>query len=319
MNNKVVKGKNGVKAQVVEHSYNTNNPESEVITMNLCFGLIVLGELTRHRTVTFSVKSNRAISGRRMRREVLDDPYVPLFLGKDKKGMVSDEEIKYKGLGVALWRGSRYLACGVHFIADKLLRGHKEWVNRLLNPWQFVSLTMTATELDNLYNLRLHRAAQRDIQEVVRCAYEAHKSSVPKPVSYRNYHLPYVQDREKDGYSLSECIEMSTARCARSSYNNHDKSDCTYEKDRVLCNSLVSDKPMHSSPIEHPCKPMRKIKASTSDDYLPSNWEKGVTHIDKDGNYWSGNFKGFIQQRQLLKDNVCTDYTDELHKLNSKG
>jgi hypothetical protein len=34
-----------------------------------------------------------------------------------------------------------------------------------------------------------------------------------------------------------------------------------------------------------------------------STWEEGITHVDRDGYFWSGNFKGFIQGRQLVKDN----------------
>jgi hypothetical protein len=40
----------------------------------------------------------------------------------------------------------------------------------------------------------------------------------------------------------------------------------------------------------------------------PSVWldseEEGITHADREGNYWSGNFKGWIQNRQLLENHT---------------
>ena len=38
-------------------------------------------------------------------------------------------------------------------------------------------------------------------------------------------------------------------------------------------------------------------------------WEEGVTHMDKNTDMWSGNFKRWIQYRQLIKDNACWEFT----------
>jgi len=35
-------------------------------------------------------------------------------------------------------------------------------------------------------------------------------------------------------------------------------------------------------------------------DKLGGFWENGMTHIDKCGKSWSGNFRGWIQHRQLV-------------------
>ena len=53
--------------------------------------------------------------------------------------------------------------------------------------------------------------------------------------------------------------------------------------------------------MEHP----RPTGFSTKDGkYFPvfdsSLWENGVTHVSKDGRYWSGNLQGYIQYRQLI-------------------
>ena len=35
---------------------------------------------------------------------------------------------------------------------------------------------------------------------------------------------------------------------------------------------------------------------------------RGTTHVDINGNYWSGNFRGWPQNRQLIKGHVCNSY-----------
>lgn len=37
-------------------------------------------------------------------------------------------------------------------------------------------------------------------------------------------------------------------------------------------------------------------------------FDDGITHADRNGNLWSGNFIGFIQHRQLLDDHTCWEY-----------
>jgi hypothetical protein len=50
------------------------------------------------------------------------------------------------------------------------------------------------------------------------------------------------------------------------------------------------------TPFEHQAKPM---EVTTTDSCM--NWEKGVTHVTRNGTLMSGNFKGYIQYRQLVE------------------
>jgi hypothetical protein len=54
--------------------------------------------------------------------------------------------------------------------------------------------------------------------------------------------------------------------------------------------------PPHYSPFEHQAKPMK-----TGDYIMPTDeWDTGTTHVDAYCKLWSGNFKGWIQHRQIL-------------------
>ena len=97
----------------------------------------------------------------------------------------------------------------------------------------------------------------------------------------------YIGDDSIDSQN-QVMIKIATARCARLSYMTFD-GEIDYEKDIKLHDTLLESK--HMSPFEHCCK-------------CPSNltdWEDGFTHFDKDLNLWSGNFKGWIQYRQLVQ------------------
>lgn len=314
-----VVGENGIYAELVQHSADDRDANNEVLTVNVKYGLIIHAEFLRHRQLSRGVKSNRAIPMKKIRAEVINDPYVPVWFGAAKRGMVSSEEVKYKGIARGLWLKSRYVMCGVHWLAEKF-GAHKEWANRLLNPWQFVRETITATEWDNLFALRLDDGAQRDIKEVVRCIYELKKRSNPTLLVAGQWHVPYIYRAWVTPQSLSyfsnqadavlgvreltleEAIKCSAARCARSSYDNHDGSAPDVGKDLELYSTLIDSTPVHASPVEHPCTPMEVITSGIWGASAP--WEKGVTHLDRGQNYWSGNMKGFIQYRQLVANNV---------------
>lgn len=307
--NIIVEGDNGIKAEVVQHSI---SPEGkEIITFNVSYGLIVHAEQIRHRLLSNSVKSNRAIPTKTIRKEVREHPYVPVWLGANQRGMVAENMVKHPKLVKHLWLLARYPAVFAHYTLEKL-GVHKEVCNRLLNPWQYVSVTITGTEWDNFFALRLHKDAQKDIMELARVMYEAKRRSVPVALQGDELHVPYVKrERDADGNMLyidnddavltrEQALMASAARVARSSYNNHDKSTTTIKNDERLYHMLVTSKPAHSSPVEAQAFPMSNSK----------EMEEGITHIDANGDKWSGNFKGWIQARQLLEDHTVWQYSD---------
>lgn len=313
---------NGGYAEVIQQS-KCAVTGAKLTTFSVKYGLIIHAEALRHRMLSRGVKSNRAIPPAVIRKEVLDDPYIPMWFGANQAGMVANDLVRFPTIAKAVWLGARYPALAAHWVADKLLGGHKEWVNRLLSPWQWVRETITSTEWDNLYNLRIHQDAQKDIQVIAKAMYSA-ASSYSDCVVLRKgqWHVPYVSRYVEDvgGYSVihyidndgkrlttEQALKASAARCARSSYDNHDKTKATYSGDVDLWNQLIESDPKHSSPVEHQGTPVEFIDTASlvfGDDF----WPKGVTHIDASGQSWSGNFCGWVQHRQLLDDHTCYNY-----------
>lgn len=316
---------NGCYAEMICDSISKDG--KRIQTFNIKYGLIVHSEHLRHRLFSNSVKSNRAVNVKQIRKEVLEDPYIPVKFGQEQRGMVSSEEkdFKYAKVCRSLWKVGRYPAVAVHWVLTKLGL-HKEVANRILNPWQWVRQTLTATEFDNFYNLRLHKDAQKDIEVIARAIKECSDKSIPMEIVVGEWHTPYVnRERTEDGVlryydndgtelTTEEAIQASVARCARSSYDTHDGNKALYRKkegkgrgDKELFEALLISEPVHGSPGESVATPMKKPTTP----FTPSRWQDGVTHCDKEGGLWSGNLKGWIQFRQTLDNHTCWEYNSD--------
>ena len=207
---------------------------------------------------------------------------------------------------------------------------HKQVANRLIEPFQWMKTVMTATEDDNWFWLRDHNDADPTIHALASVMWEAKQNSVPTVLEPGEWHLPYVTARRQhwrtEGdfgpmmywdfrsgtmLTLKQAKAVSASCCAQVSYR---KLDDTLEKAQMVYQRLVGSEPVHASPFEHQATPMEATnKWDCTDDgvnvpKMPWTWEEGITHIDRKNNFWSGNFKNWIQHRQLIPDNVCNNY-----------
>ena len=107
---------------------------------------------------------------------------------------------------------------------------HKQIVNRLTEPFQFIKVVVTATEWDNFFKLRLHEDAQPEIHELARCMLEAMEKSEPTYLEEDEWHLPYILDGERIQVPLEAQKRASVGRCARVSYQNHDNTNPVISK-----------------------------------------------------------------------------------------
>jgi hypothetical protein len=82
-----------------------------------------------------------------------------------------------------------------------------------------------------------------------------------------------------------------------------------------LYDRLVGADKVHASPFEHQGTPIDNTVTHdcSKDGNLnvagqPVTWEEGITHVDRQGVFHSGNFTGWIQHRQLIPNHVCTGF-----------
>ncbi len=291
LNNEVKYNMDGMSVKIIEDSINEGN---RITTLQLKYHRYIHAEMLTHRMFSRSASSSRAIPINKIISQVWNNPAMPVNWGANISGMQAKTELSGVRLALAkfVWRAASKFACIFAYIFSKIGL-HKQIGNRILEPWQFINVIVTATDFDNFFHLRIHPDAQPEIQELARKMKEAIDASTPKELKYGEWHLPYVSDEEKKSFSEDIILKMSTARCARVSYNNHNGVKPYIMEDMVLYHRLVGSQPIHASPAEHQATP----------GYNSETYYK--------------NFKGWIQYRDAVEE-ILIAREIELEKLQHK-
>lgn len=307
-----VYGRGGIYAKCVLKSkaYNSDNV---LVTLETSAMKFLDAEMEKHRLLSSNSSSSRAIPLKKTIASVLENPFIPFSWRKNQPGMQGYEELSENEVLLANYHWKKALKNAIKSV-QKLdaIFAHKQLPNRLLEPWTLQKKIITATEWENFYALRLASNAAPEIQELARCMHEAVERAPVTILQKDQWHLPYTNSKEKESLSLEQQIQCSVARCARISYNNLDNSSPNLEKDVARYNSLRDEK--HFSTFEHQATPMEHPCVFNSYGEVDENllsydqenreflWEPGVSRMDRKGNFWSNNFKGFIQYRKVFDE-----------------
>ena len=218
-------------------------------------------ELLTHRAFSRNSASSRAIPFARMLKRVLDDPVEPIHWGQNQSGMQAEAELPPERQAAAreAWHRARLDAVvAARNLADTGC--HKQVVNRLLEPYSWMTTILTATDdgWANFFALRTHRDAQPEFQHIARMLWREYKASTPAPVGYGEWHLPFIRlaDWHAAEDDVAELRRWSAARCARVSYLLHDGKETTPAEDEQLFWRLAWSVPRHMSPLEHQAMPL---------------------------------------------------------------
>lgn len=266
-----------------------------ITTFQLRYPRFIHSELMTHRVFSRNASSSRAIPVAKMIRQVREEPAMPLSWGENQSGMQAHKELfgpnREKAIDLWLTAASLVADAAEEMVAVGL---HKQVANRILEPFQYISTVLTATEFDNWFELRDHEDAQPEIRQL---AYEMQCSlldSVPRPIKHGEWHLPYITDEERKKYPTDILLQVSAARCCRVSYLRHDGQAPNVEKDIELCERLVGSEPLHASPFEHQAMPDRE-----------KNWFLKLLHGKHGSSYCNphqhGNLNGWVQHRKLIE------------------
>ena len=309
-----VKGKGGISAKIIADSICPRG--KRVTTYELEYPRFIHSEFMTHRMFSRNAASSRAIPVPKMIENIKANTAMPIHWGAHQKGMQADAECEntisdggWNFTRESWWEIARDEAI---YAAEEFHAAgyHKQIINRLLEPFQFIKVVCTATSFDNFFWLRSHKDAQPEIRELSDCMYNARLDSLPNFLRYGEWHLPYVDTFRRAGggdssleyvvgnvgVSLEDALKVSSSCCAQVSYRLTDNS---LEKAEMIYKMLVEAEPVHASPFEHQCYPMDEETQLDSE---------GVTGYNNSLGYYSGNFFGWVQHRQLIPDNTCWDY-----------
>ena len=270
------------------------NPVGDrLTTFELTYPRFVHAELMTHRLFSRNSASSRALPTKKLLEQIENNPVMPKWWGKNQSGMQAAEELT--GAALTLAKAQWLLGRDDAVKRAKALHEiglHKQIANRVLEPWMFITVIVTATEYENWFHLRCSPMAQPEIAWVAYEMQKLYKENEPKLSQPGWWHLPYiVMEKEHplyvdtselasllklsraDGVGLTEALcKISTARCARVSYLTH-AGVRDYSEDIKLHDRLSDNG--HWSPFEHVA-----MAQSSSE--------------------MSGNFKGWTQYRKTF-------------------
>jgi thymidylate synthase ThyX len=246
-----------------------------------------------------------------MAKTVTDNPFIPLKWMKDHPGMQGTEYFNEDGefseahFAKAHWLRSRKIAVE-QATALNDAGVTKQLCNRLLEPFMWHKVLVTATEWENFFALRADPAAEIHMQHVAELMLKCMNESVPKKLDWYHWHIPYndkvfklaldyfgladlyeseIEETDDDVYSTPYKVRVSTAMCAQVSYTvvGEDGKPLDWNKLIALHDRLAAGG--HWSPFEHCAIP---IPSGT----LAYSHNKG----------WFGNFRGWKQYRKTFND-----------------
>lgn len=247
-----------------------------IYTLHLRYPRFIHAEFMTHRVFSRNARSSRAVPVKRMIEEIETNPVVPWHWGKNQAGMQAGEECsELVVLSDFFWLDHEDLSDPAQSIYRKsdwahtreeawlLERNsavqkaeayanagyHKQVVNRLLEPFMWIDVLVTATDWGNFFKLRDHSDAEPHMQDLARAIRTAIEDCKIQQLEDGDWHLPYISDLEKEYLFLDQQLDLSAARCARISYTPFDgRADLTAEMARA--EKLKTD-PLHASPFEH--------------------------------------------------------------------
>jgi hypothetical protein len=259
-------------------------------TMEARYPRFIHSELLTHRVFSRNSSSSRAVPIRKMIDAVRTDPAMPVWWGRNQAGMQALEEIggDARALAQAEWRRALEDALAhAERLAASDVNLHKQLVNRILEPFAWITVIITATEWANFFTQRTHEDAQPELKHLATMMLEAYRAAEPRALGLGEWHTPLILPDEETALPLEQRLRISVARSARVSYLTHDGSR-DYAKDLELYEKLVGGGANgHWSPFEHVATPL----ASAGE--------------------WSGNFRGWQQYRKRFALEHASAFPDE--------
>lgn len=227
--------KNQTNAVIVADSI--DNFKNRVTSFVLNVPQIIVKELLRHRMFSFSSSSMRAIPFKKVLKNIKEDMFIPLAYQSHHKGM---QGIKYLTKDDAKKAREQWINSGLK-ACDEAKRLYdlgvtKQLCSRLIEPFGFAKILVTATEYNNFFELRCPKysieehitfptkkrfkyyyseekdwpktdldwysinksGAEIHIQALAEAMWDARNASKPKQLKAGEWHIPFGDKFDED-------------------------------------------------------------------------------------------------------------------------
>lgn len=240
--------------------------QEPLTTLHLRYPRFIHAEIMTHRVFSRNARSSRAVPVKTMIEEVLIDPVIPWHWTKNQPGMQGEvghvESVLLQELE-SWMRGEDYHSTytaeeawlEARDLAVRAAKGfadagyHKQISNRLLEPFMWIDVLVTADKWDNFFELRDHPDAEPHFQELAQMIRKAIDEADAQELTAGEWHLPYITEEDRAELPLEDLQKVSVARCARISYTPFD-GNASYEREFERFKKLLGP-PVHASAFEH--------------------------------------------------------------------
>lgn len=287
---------------------------TKITTLVLEYPRVIHAQLLTHRVFSKNSSSSRAVPIKSAIDQIDQNPaqYIWTENQSGMSGQVITDPVKLNKINEAMTNLWNQVKQTVLYLGSKESEGglnvHKQNAARPLEYYQNIRIVLTSTEWENWDWLRIDSAAQPEIALLAKLIKEARESGDYLKLVEGEWHVPFIVRKVNPStdeltyhhpethaeLSIQEAKELSMSICAQTSFRKEDYSD---EKTENVIGKLFTGKKVHASPSEHQATPIPNFTGSF---YETSNWPDGVTHMDRNCDFWSGNFKHWIQNRQLI-------------------
>ena len=234
-----------------------------------------MADLNTHRALSKSSARSQYAPLSRFVEQTKLHTFYPSWVGRNDSDMKTgselgeenEERFRYE------WMLGASVMCGIAETADKL-SVHKQIANRLMEPFQYVTTLVSATEWTNFFKVE----CASNQHEMKALAYKMLSAYVESKPEKNDNHIPFG-DQMDHGLSAVEKRLIACARCARIGYDNYDGTRDT-DEDLRQAERLMTPGSYHV--FEH------VAQAHINDTFI-------------------GNFRGWVQQRKkIVGENVVS-------------
>jgi thymidylate synthase ThyX len=212
-----------IQAKVIADSKNEFG--NRITTMVVTMPRIILAEFNTHRMFSRNSASSRAIPFEKMVKmvkSVEENPFVPIAWQKDHKGMQGTEYFTDENKEVLLRRGEWLKAkkaainCALRLHTQDVT---KQLCNRLLEPFMWHTVIVTATEWENFFALRCPRYQFKGSDRIFRSRRDVLEFVSDDPEYYENLSSLSILEWLKMNKGQAEIHMMALAEAMWDAYN----------------------------------------------------------------------------------------------------
>lgn len=235
-----------MEAKIIADSINEQGVR--ITTFVLTYHRFFHSEVMTHRKFSRNAASSRAIPSQKMIEDVMNNPAIPIFWGKNKKGMQAIEElddvivkdfinqfniennyalhalinttensdalfdskVTDKKRALQIWNFAKNSSIAFSK-ALSFLGLHKQIANRVMEPFMNIKIIVTATDYENFFALRAHEDAQPEFRHLATMMLNEYNNSIPKKLHYGDWHIPFGENIS-DEKILNETLPYFTQK-----------------------------------------------------------------------------------------------------------